>query len=123
VTKCSLYSPPLGNDIAELLERKVDALIALDPTAIRAAKQATQTVPIVMLTNQDPVAIGLVDSLARPAGTFTGMTRINRQLSGKRLDLLTEIRRASSRFGLLWVPPSALGTPLRSKATRQRPLH
>ena len=63
-----------------------------------------------MLTNQDPVAIGLVDSLARPGGNITGITRINRQLSGKRLELLTEIRPASSRFGLLWVPPSALGT-------------
>ena len=73
--------------IAELLQTKVDVLIALDPTAIRAAKQATQTVPIVMLTNQDPVAIGLVDSLARPGGNITGITRINRQLSGKRLEI------------------------------------
>jgi putative ABC transport system substrate-binding protein len=96
--------------IAELLQTKVDVLIALDPTAIRAAKQATQTVPIVMLTNQDPVDIGLVDSLARPGGNITGITRINRQLSGKRLEILTEIRPGSSRFGLLWVPPSALGT-------------
>jgi len=96
--------------IAGLLQTKVDLLVALDPTAIRAAKQATQRVPIVMLTNQDPVAIGLVDSLARPGGNITGITRINRQLSGKRLELLTEIRPASSRFGLLWVPPSALGT-------------
>jgi len=96
--------------IAELLKMKVDLIVAVDPTAIRAAKQATTTVPIVMLTNQDPVAIGLVESLARPGGNLTGITRINRQLSGKRLELLTEVRPGSSRFGLLWVPPSGLGT-------------
>ena len=91
--------------VAELLKSNVDVLVAVDPTAIRAAKQATKTVPIVMLTNQDPVRIGLVDSLARPGGNLTGITRLNRELSGKRLELLTEIVPGISRFGLLWVPP------------------
>ena len=102
--------------IAELLKMKVDLLVTVDPTAIRAAKQATTTVPIVMLTNQDPVAIGLVDSLAHPGSNITGITRIDRQLSGKRLELLTEVRPGSSRFGLLWVAPSALGTVIAFKS-------
>src|SRR5919108_1002940 len=57
---------------AELIRLKVDTLIAVDPTAIRAAKQASTTTPIVMITNQDPVAAGLVESLARPGGNVTG---------------------------------------------------
>ena len=52
--------------VKELLQLKVDILIAVDPTSVRAAKQATKNVPIVMVTNQDPVATGLVDDLARP---------------------------------------------------------
>ena len=59
--------------VAELLEHKVDVLILSSPTAIRAAKNATRTIPIVMITNQDPVAIGLIESLARPGGNLTGV--------------------------------------------------
>jgi putative ABC transport system substrate-binding protein len=74
--------------VAELLKLKVDVLVAAETTAIRAAQQATKTVPIVMLTRQDPVAVGLVESLARPGGNVTGITRLSRELSGKRLELL-----------------------------------
>lgn len=102
--------------VTELLKSKIDILIAVDPTAIRSAKRATANVPIVMLTNQDPVAIGLVDSLARPGGNVTGITRLNRELSGKRLELLREVIPTGSRFGVLWVPPSALGTGTAFKA-------
>ena len=59
--------------------------------AIRAAKKATKTIPIVMVTAQDPVAIGLIESLARPGGNITGFTQLTRELSGKRLELLTEV--------------------------------
>ena len=61
------------------------------PRPTRAAKEATKTIPIVMVTNQDPVATGLVDSLARPGGNITGISRLTRELSGKRLELLTEV--------------------------------
>ena len=54
--------------VAELVQAKVDVLISGDAPAIRAAKQATRTIPVVMVINQDPVATGLVDSLARPGG-------------------------------------------------------
>ena len=88
--------------VAELLRLKVDVLVAGALPAIRAAKQATRTVPIVMVTVQDPVAIGLIDSLARPGGNITGLTRLTRELSGKRLQLLTEVVPTTSRVGVLW---------------------
>ncbi len=95
--------------VKELLQLKVDILIAVDPTSVRAAKQATKNVPIVMVTNQDPVATGLVDDLARPSGNVTGIARLTRDLSGKRLEILKEIIPSISRVGVLWVRPTALG--------------
>jgi ABC-type uncharacterized transport system substrate-binding protein len=100
-------APQLVN---QLLQLKIDVLVAVDPTSIRAAKQSTATIPIVMLTNQDPVAAGFVESLARPGGNVTGITRLTRELSGKRLELLKEVFPAVYRVGVLWVRPTALGT-------------
>ena len=62
-----------------------------------------------MVTNQDPVATGLVDDLARPSGNVTGIARLTRDLSGKRLEILKEIIPSISRVGVLWVRPTALG--------------
>ena len=59
--------------------------------AAQAAKKATQTIPIVMASAGDPVASGLVASLARPGGNVTGFTNLAAELSGKRLELLREI--------------------------------
>jgi len=70
-------------------------------SSIRAAKQATKTIPIVMLTNFDPVATGLVDSLANPGGNLTGLTRFTRELSGKRLELFKEVVPKLSRAGIV----------------------
>ena len=58
---------------AELMRLKVDVLVTQSAARIRAAKQATTTIPIVMVTARDPVAAGLVDSLARPGGNITGL--------------------------------------------------
>ena len=88
--------------VAELVQLKVDVLISGDDPAIRVAKEATKTIPIVMVINQDPVATGLVDSLARPGGNITGISRLTRELSGKRLELLTEVVPGLSRVGILW---------------------
>jgi putative tryptophan/tyrosine transport system substrate-binding protein len=88
--------------VAELVGLKVDALVAISPLAIRAAKETTKTIPIVMVTTTDPVATGLVDSLARPGGNVTGVTRLTRELSGKRLELLKEALPRISRVGVLW---------------------
>jgi putative ABC transport system substrate-binding protein len=79
----------------------VDVLIASAYPAIRAAKEATKTIPIVMVTTQDPVAIGLIDSLARPGGNVTGVTQLARELSGKRLELVLEMVPTLSRVGII----------------------
>jgi putative ABC transport system substrate-binding protein len=88
--------------VAELVQLKVDVLVVGTLTGIRAAKQATKTIPIVMVTLVDPVATGLVDSLAHPGGNITGLTGIGRELSGKRLELLKEMVPRMSRVGVLW---------------------
>jgi ABC-type uncharacterized transport system substrate-binding protein len=95
---------------SELVNQKMDVLIAVDPTAIRAAKQATKTIPVVIVTNQEPVGPGFVQSLAHPGGNVTGVTRMTRELSGKRLELLKEIIPNLSRAAVLWVRPTSLGT-------------
>ena len=88
--------------MAELVQLKIDVLVVTNPLSTRAAKQATKTIPIVMVTTNDPVATGLVDSLARPGGNITGLTRLTRELSGKRLELLNEAVPGISRVGVLW---------------------
>jgi putative tryptophan/tyrosine transport system substrate-binding protein len=95
--------------VAEILSSKVDVLVVSNTTAIRAAQNATKTVPIVMATNQDPVSIGLVQSLARPGGNLTGVVSLTRDLSGKRLELLKEAVPKAAHIGVIWVKPTALG--------------
>ena len=90
--------------VAELVQLKVDVLVVVALSAIRAAKQSTKTIPIVMVATVDPVATGLIDSLAHPGGNITGLTRLQRELSGKRLELLTEVIPGISRVGVLWEP-------------------
>jgi putative ABC transport system substrate-binding protein len=87
--------------VNEIVELKVDVLIVPILPAIRAAKQATKTIPIVIVSNTDPVATGIVDSLARPGGNITGLSTLSRELSGKRLQLLTEMVPRLSRAGIL----------------------
>ncbi len=96
--------------VTELVQLKVDVLVV--PTAagaIRVAKQATKTIPIVMVTLLDPVATGLVDSLAHPGGNITGLATLQRDLSGKRLELLTEVVPRLSRVGILRNPDEQTG--------------
>jgi ABC-type uncharacterized transport system substrate-binding protein len=87
--------------VNELVQLEVDVLVLPFRSAILAAKHATKTIPIVMVTGGDPVATGLVDSLARPGGNITGVSTLGRELIGKRLELLTEVIRRLSRVGLL----------------------
>ena len=77
---------------AELVRLKVDIIVGPSGSApIRAAKNATQTIPIVMMSlAADPVEAGFVESLARPGGNVTGLTTLSRELGGKRLELLKE---------------------------------
>jgi putative tryptophan/tyrosine transport system substrate-binding protein len=92
----------IPNLVAELVQLKVDALVSGNFAVARAAKQATESIPIVMVTNQDPVETGLVDSLARPGGNITGLSTLQRELGGKRLELLKEVVPRISRVGILW---------------------
>jgi putative ABC transport system substrate-binding protein len=92
--------------VAELVQLKVDVLVSLSTPGIRAAKQATKTIPIVMVINDDPVAAGLIESLARPGGNVTGLTRLTRELSAKRLELLKELVPLMTRVGVLWDNPA-----------------
>jgi putative tryptophan/tyrosine transport system substrate-binding protein len=87
--------------VAELLPLKLDVLVSVNTLAIRAFKQATKTLPIVIVINDDPVTTGIVNSLARPGGNITGLTRLTRELSGKRLELLKEAVPKLSRVGVL----------------------
>jgi putative tryptophan/tyrosine transport system substrate-binding protein len=87
--------------VAELVQLKVDVLVVPLSVATRAAKQATKTIPIVMVIGEDPVAAGLIDSLARPGGNITGLSTVNLELSGKRLELLKESVAGISRVAVL----------------------
>jgi len=87
--------------VAELIRLKVDILVLPLVGAIEAAKNRTQTIPIVMITQVDPVAAGLVASLAHPGGNITGLATLQRDLSGKRLELLAEVVPRLSRVGIL----------------------
>src|SRR5262247_208178 len=91
---------------AELVRLKVDIIVvASGDQWIQAAKNATGTIPIVMMgQGTDPVRAGLVESLARPGGNVTGLTAFTRELGGKRLELLKEAVPKLSRVAVLYDP-------------------
>jgi putative tryptophan/tyrosine transport system substrate-binding protein len=89
---------------AELVRLKVDLIVAAETPAIRPARQATTTLPIVFPVAGDPVATGDVDSLARPGGNVTGLSILAPDLGGKRLQLLKEVVPGLSRLAVLWAP-------------------
>ena len=85
---------------AELARLKVDVIVAVGSGDIRAAKEASATIPIVMISGGDAVGSGLVASLARPGGNITGLATLRPELSGKRLELLKEIVPRLSRVAV-----------------------
>ena len=90
--------------VADLVGRKVDLIVASAPPAARAAKNATSTIPIVFLVGIDPVAEGLVASLARPGGNLTGFSMFSTELTPKRLELLSELVPEARAVALLVNP-------------------
>jgi putative tryptophan/tyrosine transport system substrate-binding protein len=95
---------------AELVRLKVDIIITGGPPATRAAKEATNTIPIVMAQDADPVGNGFVASLARPGGNITGLATLRPEIRGKQLELLKEIIPKLSRvavFGRSTAPGNA----------------
>jgi putative ABC transport system substrate-binding protein len=86
---------------AEIVHLKVDVIVVATVETIRAAKQATATIPIVMVGSGDPVGLGLIASLARPGGNLTGLSFISIELAGKRLELFKEAFPKISRVAVL----------------------
>jgi putative ABC transport system substrate-binding protein len=101
---------------AELVSLKVDIIIAAALPAIRAAAQATGSIPIVMATSLDPVAAGLVAGLARPGGNVTGLSAMAPELVGKQLELLKEVVPKVSRIALLGNPANPGTAPMVGRA-------
>jgi putative ABC transport system substrate-binding protein len=88
--------------VSDLIGLKVDLIVTSAPAATKAAKEATTTIPIVMVLVADPVAFGFVSSLARPGGNITGFAFLLPEISGKRLELLKETIPKLSRVAVLW---------------------
>ena len=91
----------------ELVHRPVDLIATFGTPPTLAAKQATTTIPTVMMGVGDPVGAGLVTSLARPGGNITGNTILGPEVAGKRLQLLKEVIPSLSRVAFLWNPDNA----------------
>ena len=112
---------------AELVGLKVDVIvIAAGPTWVQAAKNATKTIPIVMVgLGADPVEAGLVESLARPGGNVTGVTNLGRDLVGKRLELLKEAIPKTARVAILYdlANPATVEASKKNLQTAARALH
>src|SRR5262245_22529056 len=97
----------LAEAAAALVRRPVDVIATFGTPASFAAKQATATIPIVMISIGDPVRAGLVPSLARPGGNITGNTSLGPDVGAKRLQILKEVIPTVSRVALLWNPDNA----------------
>jgi putative ABC transport system substrate-binding protein len=94
-------SDRLGELAAELVRLNVDVIVTFQTPAALAAKQATKTIPIVMAAAADPVATGLVASLARPGGNVTGMSSATLELAAKNLELIRQILPSAKRVAVL----------------------
>ena len=97
--------------IAELVRLNVDVLVAVTQPTVQAAQQATRSIPSVMCSVGDPVATGLVASLARPGGNITGLSGLSPELAGKRLELLREASPRTSKVAVLWNPTNPSNAP------------
>jgi putative ABC transport system substrate-binding protein len=93
----------------DMIASGADVIVAGSTNAALAAQITTKTVPIVMRAAADPVAVGLVESLARPGGNITGVTSLAADLSAKRLDVLKEFLPQLQRVAVIWEPNSAAG--------------
>jgi putative ABC transport system substrate-binding protein len=113
----------LSEVAAELVRLNVDVIVATLPPSIWPVKEATKTIPIVMVMGPDPVESGLVQSLAHPGGNITGLTTLSADLGAKQLELLTEIVPGISRVAVLFNPTNPWhSTGVKRIEARARPL-
>ncbi len=96
---------------AELVRSKVDVIVTAGVPAIRAAREATDTIPIVMAVIVDPVATGFITSLSRPGGNMTGLSAMTPELVGKQFEMLREVAPKVSRVAVLWNPENPGNPP------------
>src|SRR5262249_10453889 len=103
---------------AELVRLRVDLIVASGEPGSLAAKSATTTIPIVMTNSGNPVAAGLIASLARPGGNFTGLSSLSFELNTKRLEILKDAVPKLGRVGLLRSPGDSISSDLQLKELR-----
>src|SRR6476660_8726451 len=96
---------------AELVDLKVDIIVASETPAVQAAKRATSSIPIVMAPSGDPVGTGLIASLAHPGGNVTGLSAATAELAGKSLELVREILPTTHRVAALADPENPFTRP------------
>ena len=95
---------------AALVRRQVSVIVAFGSAAVFAVKAATTTIPIVFGINEDPVGLGLVPSLAKPAGNVTGINWLSNELAAKRLEFLRELVPTAARVAVITNPADAAAT-------------
>jgi putative ABC transport system substrate-binding protein len=110
----------LASRAAELVSLPVDVIAAVGNDAVRAAREATATIPIVMTDSSDPVGEGLVASLGRPGGQVTGLTTLGAQLGAKRLELLKAAAPGITHVEVLWLLNTDESPDLRGRAGSAR---
>ena len=103
---------------AELVRLKVDIIVVAETLPALAAKRATTTIPIVMVTPGDPVGSGLIASLARPGGNVTGLAALGPELITKRLEILKDVVPKLTRVGVLWRAGARVGQEIQLKELR-----
>ena len=91
----------MAEQAADLVQQKVNIIVTAGSQATRPAKEATDTIPIVMAQDNDPVGSGFIDSLAKPGGNITGLANLTTELSGKQLETLREVLPKLSRLAVL----------------------
>jgi putative ABC transport system substrate-binding protein len=104
--------------VDELIRRGVEVIVVASTLTALAAKQATRKVPIVMTVPSDPVAVGLVDSLARPGGNVTGLSFVGTEVAGKQVELLRDVLPELSSIGVLTNPTNPSHAPRAKEITR-----
>jgi putative ABC transport system substrate-binding protein len=95
------HAEQIKDFVADLVSHKVDVIVVTGIRESLAAKQATSTIPIVMIVNPDPIGLGLVTSLARPGGNITGLSAMDWSLYGKRIEILKQAVPQLSKAALL----------------------